>query len=128
MSLAAGQYTRATDGTHIETDGIKRYVALLSQSGTDAPVATVLENTLGGAVVWIRDFAGTYIGTLAGAFTANKTFISIGAGAYPNQDDQINVYARRGSADTVTVLSGTGGSGTDDLLNLSPIEIRVYPA
>ena len=28
------------------------YTALLTQSGTDAPVATVLENTLGGTVTW----------------------------------------------------------------------------
>lgn len=30
----------------------KVYGALLTQTGTDAPAATVLENTLGGAVVW----------------------------------------------------------------------------
>jgi len=34
----------------------KVYVALPTQSGTDAPVATVLKNTLGGEVVW------TYVG------------------------------------------------------------------
>jgi hypothetical protein len=44
------------------------YTALLSQSGTNAPVATVLENTLGGTVVWTRVGAGDYFGTLAGAF------------------------------------------------------------
>lgn len=49
------------------------YTALLSQSGTDAPVATVLENTLGGAVVWTRNGVGDYRATLAGAFTENKT-------------------------------------------------------
>lgn len=31
------------------------YTALLSQSGTDDPTATVLENTLGGTVVWTRE-------------------------------------------------------------------------
>ena len=33
----------------------KVYRALLSQTGTAAPTATVLENTLGGTVVWTRD-------------------------------------------------------------------------
>ena len=49
------------------------YTALLTQTGTNAPVATVLENTLGGTVVWTRDSAGFYTGTLAGAFTVSKT-------------------------------------------------------
>lgn len=44
------------------------YTALLSQSGTDAPVATELQNTLGGEVVWTRTGVGLYVGTLAGAF------------------------------------------------------------
>lgn len=53
----------------------KVYTALLTQSGTDAPVATVLENTLGGTVVWTRDFAGVYSGTLSNAFPASKTLV-----------------------------------------------------
>src|SRR5688572_16305439 len=55
----------------------KVYVALLTQTGTSAPVATVLENTLGGTVVWARGGTGEYTGTLAGAFTADKTTASI---------------------------------------------------
>lgn len=38
----------------------KVYVALLTQSGTDAPVATVLKNTLGGEVVWTYMGVGYY--------------------------------------------------------------------
>ncbi len=53
----------------------KVYKALLTQSGTDAPVATVLENTLGGTVVWEYRGVGTYRGQLVDAFTNNKTFI-----------------------------------------------------
>lgn len=51
------------------------YRALLTQTGTNAPIATVLENTLGGTVVWTRIQAGTYLATLSGAFTLGKTFI-----------------------------------------------------
>ena len=39
------------------------YTPSISQSGTDAPVATVFENTLGGAVTWARSQAGDYRGT-----------------------------------------------------------------
>jgi len=54
----------------------KTYVAFLAQTAQDAPVANVLENTLGGTVVWTRSGAGRYIGTLSGAFTADKTMIN----------------------------------------------------
>ncbi len=52
------------------------YTALLTQTGTDAPVATVLQNTLGGTVVWTYEDFATYQGTLTGAFTDGKTFVS----------------------------------------------------
>jgi hypothetical protein len=47
------------------------YTALLSQTGTDAPVEEkVFINTIG-AIVWTREALGNYRGTLAGAFGAN---------------------------------------------------------
>ena len=42
--------------------------------GTVAPVATVMQNTTGGSIVWTRTSLGKYVGTLTGAFTTNKTF------------------------------------------------------
>ena len=54
------------------------YTAILTQTGTSAPTATVLENTLGGTVVWTYNAEGSYIGTLTGAFTADKTAIFTG--------------------------------------------------
>lgn len=50
------------------------YTGFLTQAGTSAPVVTVLENTLG-TIVWARTGTGYYVGTLAGAFTNNKTVI-----------------------------------------------------
>lgn len=102
-----------------------KYVALLSQSGTDAPVATVLENTLGGTVVWTRNDAGDYTGTLAGAFTVNKTTVNVSiASSY-------FAYVLL-SASTVDALSlystqAADGSGIDDAFDKAFIEIRVYP-
>ena len=51
------------------------YVALLTQTTTNAPVPTVLENTLGGTPIWARGTNGTYTCTLSGAFPLLKTFI-----------------------------------------------------
>jgi hypothetical protein len=54
--------------------GYRSYTALLTQTGTDTPVATVLENTLGGEPVWVRNDVGEYTATLNNAF--NNFFVS----------------------------------------------------
>ena len=100
----------------------KVYTALLTQSGTNAPVATVLENTLGGTVVWSYVSIGQYRGTLTGAFLSNKTVVFL-----------TNVYGKYfltgGRENDNSVMIGTqapnGGSTNGDLSN-SSIEIRVY--
>ena len=51
----------------------KIYKALLTQSGTNDPVATVLENTLGRHIDWIRGSAGFYYAT---NFPQDKTLVS----------------------------------------------------
>ena len=62
--------------------GYKTYVALLSQAETDPPVATVLENTLGGTVVWTYYDVGQCIGTLTGAFPVPRTVILYPQGGF----------------------------------------------
>lgn len=97
------------------------YTALLSQTGTNAPVATVLENTLGGTVVWSYSDVGLYIATLAGAFTENKTGIFLGSTV-----GSISAY----QLDINSLSVGTGsydGTPTNDYLYFTIIEIRVYP-
>jgi len=54
----------------------KVYTALLTQTGTTAPVATVLENTIGN-IVWTYDSTGFYFATLAGAFISGKTTLTV---------------------------------------------------
>lgn len=102
----------------------KVYVALLTQSGTDAPVATVLENTLGGTIVWSYTDVGVYTGTLASAFTANKTacFVTIN-----EQNDSENfIILGSASVNTVTVQSLSDGTNTNGLA-ITSIKIEVYP-
>lgn len=106
--------------------GYLKYVALLSQTGTGAPVATVFENTLG-AVAWTRFSSGTYFGTLEGAFPEGKTWCSYSCGA---GDFGVVVGFLRNSNDRVILQQSNGALGSGDtvdgLLN-SSIEIRVYP-
>lgn len=58
----------------------KVYKALMSQTGADAPTVVVGKNELSGAIVWTRDSIGYYIGTLAAAFPAAKTFVQVTLG------------------------------------------------
>lgn len=97
------------------------YVALLSQTGTDAPVATVLENTLGGTVVWSYNDVGSYYATLANAFTAGKTFVLLsGNGGLMGS----NIM----SANAIEIYSyNSSGIQENEYIQTAPIEIRVYP-
>lgn len=102
----------------------KIYRALLTQTGGQAPVATVLENTLG-TIVWSYVAPGLYLGTLNGAFPINKYFAFLAAGGFdtaPNNGGSGNpYYYSRLDDNSVTV-----NSVTDDKLTNSPIEIIVY--
>jgi hypothetical protein len=99
------------------------YTALLNQSGTDAPVATVLENTLGSLGVWTRNGIGDYKMTAAGiSFSAPKTAITLGQTGtliftQYIDDTQINIIT----------LTQDGQSNADSWLSDTMIEIRVYP-
>ena len=100
------------------------YTALLTQSGTDAPVATVLQNTLGGTVVWSRNTTGDFSATLVGAFTTNKTtvFSSMNGDQSAGyviiyetlSEDEVKLYKRD---DSFAAADGLGCT----------VEIRVYP-
>ena len=105
------------------TGNYKKYVALLNQTGTSAPVATVLENTLGGTVVWSRTGVGQYAATLSGVFTSNKTTCLIS----PSSGSSI-IYAGRSALNTVVVGTQTVSPFADaDGFLRGTIEIRVYP-
>ena len=103
----------------------KKYTALLTQTGTNAPVATVLENTLGGEVVWSYDGVGEYLGTLAGAFPQDKTIRIIGSPT-GGIGAQVNCLWT-GSADIIYIESlDITASPTNGELSDTTLEIRVY--
>ena len=105
--------------------GYLKYVALLAQTGTSAPVPTVLENTLG-AIAWTRAGTGEYHAELTGAFREGKTFVSVSimtgsvvAVMYSNRENNNFMYFFAYSASPVM------GDAVDDWTAF--IEIRVYP-
>lgn len=96
----------------------KKYVALLTQTGTAAPIATILENTIGD-IVWSRVEAGFYNGTLNGAFTIDKVlcFMVIGVNGG-------NTTIRFSRLNNNAVQIFVGG---DNDIKSATTEIRVYP-
>ena len=100
---------------------------MLSQIGNAAPTATVLENTLGGTVVWSRTGTGVYTATLNGAFPLGKTtvmpfFGTINGGVNLSQ----TISGVRIDNNSVGIRTSAGGTLTDVLLLDATIEIRVY--
>ena len=124
-----------TDAAYLKTSGTgssgwerlavkkyKEYVAIINQSGTSAPTATVINNELGGAVTFVYNSIGVYGATLTGAFTRYKTTVTPTNGdRYEGtlsgkwiSDDEINLYCM-----------GSGGSA-DDIITDATLIIRVY--
>ncbi len=111
--------------------GYKVYTALLSQSGTSNPVATVLDNTLGGVPVWTRaGGAGIYDVTLTNLLPIDKTLIFLtlhGTDADGRYVSQIN-YATSANNNKrrIVIKNATTNVNADGIGALSTIEIRVY--
>ena len=115
--------------------GYKVYTAELSSLGlgTGAPVATIMQNTIGN-IVWTRTAEGSYVGTLSGAFTSNKTFLVGqtmsaqtlvgGTGNWPQAQTMVT-----SSVDEVKIynfgLNLSAGNQLSDNMRIF-LEIRIY--
>ena len=101
--------------------GYKAYAAIISQSGTNAPTATVLKNNTGHTYTWARTGSGTYTITASGnAFTNNKTIVFMNLGEYAGGGVPRSVWAR--TSNTVVTIT-TGGDGR---ITNGSFEIRIY--
>ena len=103
----------------------KVYSALLTQSGTDAPIAIVLENTIG-EIVWDYDTSGSYIGTLTDAFTNNKSFTILTTNSNATDKPIFSIQFIDTDRIAINTYDIDSSSYTDGLLLNTPIEIRVY--
>ena len=102
--------------------GYTVYTALLTQAGTAAPVATVLQNTTGGTITWTRTGSGVYIATISGkTFTANKTMVFNNNGSSTGSFGFAPALWTRTSDTQITVTAGGDGRITN-----GSFEIRVY--
>ena len=108
----------------VDSRPYKVYTALLTQSGTNAPVATVLENTIPGfSITPNRLFTGLYRLNCTPALDINKVYF-----------DVINTQIFSGFIISKEITVGgiiqistkNGSTPTDGILSRTPIEIRVY--
>lgn len=119
-----GTYFIATDTTPNSwgTDGGGQLVY-----ANAAPVATVLENTLGFNIYWFYDYEGVYYGkAMLSSFRYNKTFLNVQVGY---NDSPYTAYGAVFNEDNTYVvlqfLDDTGSAVNIDGEYL-PLEIRVY--
>jgi hypothetical protein len=96
------------------------YTALLTQTGTSAPVATVLENTIG-TITITRSGTGEYTITSSGLFTLNKTTFDI---------TPIQGFIKQSALSNINTIvfetRSTSNVASDELLASKKLEIRVY--
>lgn len=93
------------------------FVALLSQSGTSAPIATVLENTLGGTVVFAR---------VGGAFTVEKTVVFMTGNGISQLGTIVGFTTGINAVVIKTVDATDSFAPVDGRMVGTSIEIRVY--
>lgn len=103
------------------------YFALLSQSGQDAPTATVFENSLNGEVGFSRISQGVYRGTLPGGFPVGRTAVMPAQSCDTVSDSRAQYFAQVSTNTNWFDLYVTyQGALSDDVMNNVPLEIRVY--
>lgn len=109
---------------------MKRYIAILNSDGQNAPVATVLENSLG-EIVWTRAQEGQYLGTLTGGFPFAKTTALAGRGQGGEVDTVVSLELAANSENYVRLITKDVGEDeaqrfSDGLLIRTTVEIKVY--
>lgn len=108
------------------TDGVKRYKALLSQSGSNAPTAIVLENTLGEVPTFVYSDIGEYrLTTVGNIFETNKTIVNFQL--ITSENGQISIYSV--SENTILIITYDYlMKGNDNIMNYGTNGlIEVYP-
>jgi hypothetical protein len=94
------------------------YRAFVTQTGTDAPVSTIIENTLGFTPVWQYLDAGVYVLLYEGGFPVGKTF---------GHSDYTNVNTNFSFAIPNDGFAFSNAAQIDGTLVDAPVSIYIYP-
>jgi hypothetical protein len=100
--------------------GYTVYTALLTQTGTSDPVATILKNNTTATFTWARTSNGEYkVTASSNIFTVNKTIVFLNGGSAENNHD---IAWNRLSDTEITVLT----HNSDNKLTNASFEVRIY--
>lgn len=114
------------DASPVASLGYKVYTAILDQSSTSAPVATVLQNTLG-VITYSYAGVGNYLINSSALFTVGKTWLYL----KDNDGNQLGTFAIVRQDDDsmleIFAFSDYMTSPSNNVLNAMSFEIRVYP-
>jgi hypothetical protein len=105
------------------TPKYKVYTALLTQSGENAPVVTVLENTIGN-ISFNYGTAGVYVITCDNLFIENKTWYT--PVIISNIANITNGEIVWRNVNEIRIITNLDGALADGVLSNTPIEIRIY--
>jgi hypothetical protein len=122
------------DGSAWPAVGYKEFVALVTQTGTNAPVATVLSNTLGSGT-WSREVAGVYLITFpSSVFVLGNTFPDAGVSIFGQLAENMTYITQARNTQTTYGLNSSianiledATTPTDGVLANYAFSIRVYP-
>ena len=108
------------------------YTALITQTSTNSPVATILENTTGATLTWAYVSTGRYTLTsdIGSLFNTAKTVINTQALRSTPGSNSFSFEVGSNTGTVITFFTKTPPgfeTETDDALSNSFIEIRVYP-
>lgn len=106
----------------------KVYRALLTQTGTNPPVATILENTLGQIPTYGYVNIGRYTLSVTGnILTDNKTAVSFGSNIDISNVDSATILTNSLTTSGFTINTfDTSTSAFNGILSKTLIEIKVY--
>lgn len=126
FNYATEGWQKAVSENSSEARPYKVYTALISQSGSAAPVAIVLENTFGEVPVWSRFNIGRYQLTFTNpVVTENK---AVAFGSLVPGGTAISIYGEYNSSTVYNIVSYDSTASPEDMStnNLSFFEFRVY--
>jgi len=105
----------------------KSYTATFTQSGITAPVATILENNLGGDLTWTYDGVGIYRISSSGLFTEGKTTVTCSNlfGDWTIQPYPLFEESTFPNFIKIINVNSDGGEQVN-VIEIACIEIRVY--
>ena len=105
--------------------GYTVYTALITQAGAAAPVATVLQNTTGGTIVWTRNSTGRYVATISGTtYTNDKTTVLVTSGG--NSDMILRPVVTSTTAIDWYNIDSSDNAVSDTISATTTVEIRIY--